>query len=291
MIIVNIIGGLGNQMFQYAVGKALAERNKQPLKLDITEFQNCNLRKYELTCFNIQAQIASKEEIYSYKYAPFNRVNKLSRKLFKRDILKNTHYLQEKHYHFDSDILNSKGNVYLLGYWQSEKYFTDVKEIILKDFTFKQPLSSSAQKYEQNILSHNAVSIHIRRGDYVNNSATNSYHGTCSLNYYTKAIEIILNNTPESKFYIFSDDLTWAKANLNFIHEPIFVELGADSPDYEEMYLMSQCKHNIIANSSFSWWAAWLNQNPNKIVISPKKWFADTSINTDDLIPSTWINV
>lgn len=291
MVISNILGGLGNQMFQYAIGKAIAQRNNQLLKLDTTEFNNYELRNYELGCFKINADIASKKEIDSYKNQSFSWVNKLSQKLIRRDILANSNVIQEKHYHFDPKMIDSKGNVYLFGYWQSEKYFLDIKDTILKEFSFKNPLSESAKQYEQNILSHNAVSLHIRRGDYVNNTVTNNYHGTCTLDYYKKAANIILQNNSDAIFYIFSDDLAWAKENLSFIDTKTFVELDDNAPDHEEMLLMSQCKHNIIANSSFSWWGAWLNQNPEKIVIAPKQWFNDQSIDTSDLIPQSWIRL
>lgn len=291
MVISNILGGLGNQMFQYAVGRSISLRNRQKLKLDISSFKEYKLRKYSLACYNIQAEIASEKEILRYKEGSFYLINKVVQKIVKRKLWDNSYYLKEKYYHFDPSVLNLKGNVYLFGYWQSEKYFLDIKEIILDDFVLKKPISFLTKDYLNKILNTCATSIHIRRGDYVNNPITNKYHGTCSINYYKKAINIILKNNPETVFYIFSDDLQWAKDNFGFIQNTVYVELNDPSLDYEEMYLISQCKNNIIANSSFSWWGAWLNQNPDKIVIAPKTWFKDDSININDLIPANWIQL
>jgi hypothetical protein len=131
----------------------------------------------------------------------------------------------------------------------------------------------------------------VRRGDYVTSPKTNSVHGTCSLEYYYDSFNLIEKQHKNSHYFIFSDDIEWCKQNLEFIKNKTFIELSANERDHEEMYLMSQCKHNIIANSSFSWWGAWLNQNPDKMVIAPKKWFHDQQINTNDLIPDTWIRI
>jgi hypothetical protein len=291
MIITNIFGGLGNQMFQYAVGRAIALRAQQNLKLDISGFKTYALRKYELDDFNIKAEIASIHEIKLLKEGKWHWINKLTQKMLNREIFINKKCFKEKHYHFDPDISKIKGDIYLFGYWQSERYFIDFQDIIHNDFKLKKTLSTSSARYKDLIHSTCSVSLHIRRGDYVNNPITKNYHGECSLDYYRASVAVIKNHYPESKFYIFSDDLTWAKGNLYFIEQPVFVELSQGTPDHEEMYLMSRCKHNIIANSSFSWWGAWLNQNPNKIVIAPNRWFNDPSINTSDLIPMSWLRI
>lgn len=291
MIIVNIIGGLGNQMFQYALGKSIALKTKQPLKLDITAFKAYELRSYELAAFNISCSIAAEEEINALKYKNPNFFEKLNMLLRKQSAPYSEFCYKEKYYHFDSEVLDNNESIYLFGYWQSEKYFLDCKETILKEFTLKREISLLSTHYLNMITSSASVSLHIRRGDYVNNRTTNDYHGTCNLDYYKKAVSIIKIKNFKTHFFIFSDDLDWAKKNIDFIDNITFVELSADIPDYEEMYLMSMCRHNIIANSSFSWWGAWLNQNHKKIVIAPKLWFNDGSINTNDLIPNTWIRI
>ena len=291
MIIVNIIGGLGNQMFQYAIGKAIAIKSKQKLKLDTTSFQHYTLRNYELDVFNIDTEIASKEEINHLKYNKPSFVEKLYIILNKKSLPLKNRYYKEKKFQFDTEILSLRQSIYLEGYWQSEKYFITHKDILIKEFTPKKEISHQSSLFHKMMQAKTSVSLHIRRGDYVNNPTTNSFHGTCSLDYYKNAVSFITKKIDNPHFFIFSDDLIWAKENLNFITQITFVELNKDIPDYEEMYLMSQCKHNIIANSSFSWWGAWLNQNSDKIVISPKKWFRDKTVDTIDLIPSSWIRL
>jgi len=291
MVIVNILGGLGNQMFQYAIGKALALESNQALKLDVTSFKDYVLRNYELNVFNIDCKIATEEEIKMLKYRKPNFFEKLHMLIRKKSPPCSSFCRKEKYYYFDSEVLNRNENTYLFGYWQSEKYFLEYKDILMKEFTLKNNISTQSSKYQKLITSQTSISLHIRRGDYITNKHTNTYHGTTSLSYYKKAVMIIKEKLDNPYFFMFSDDMDWVKNNFDFIENGIFVELPQNIPDYEEMYLMSICKHNIIANSSFSWWGAWLNQNPEKIIIAPKKWFNDSSIDTKDLIPDTWLRI
>lgn len=291
MIIANILGGLGNQMFQYACGYTLAEKNKTQLKLDVTGFQEYSLRSFELDKFDLQTEKATIDEIRQMKYKPISFVEKLARKLVKKSRPLSKNYYKEPHLHFDPTLFERGGDLYIEGYWQSEKYFAEYRDILLKKFTLKKNMHNETQNYRKQIASSDSVSLHIRRGDYVENSETNSFHGTCSVDYYRGAVEKIGEKIPNSHFFIFSDDLGWAIENLFFIENKTFVELPESVPDHEEMYLMSRCEHNIVANSSFSWWGAWLNSNSDKIVIAPKRWFNDVTINTEDLIPKEWIQL
>lgn len=291
MVIANILGGLGNQMFQYAAGKALAYRTNQDLKLDITSFDLYKLRNFDLDFFNVRYEVASSSELDAYKKNKYSILSRLSNRLFLKSFFENDKVYRELFYHFDPKVLHLKKNVYLFGYWQTEKYFQDIKSLIINDFSLRHPISQSAQNVEVDILQSNAVSLHVRRGDYISNPEANSFHGTCSLDYYKNAVSLIIDSQPSTTFFVFSDDIDWCKQHFTFLDNPHYVELDESAPDCEEMYLMSQCKHNIIANSSFSWWGAWLNQNPDKIVVAPKKWFADESINTSDLIPVSWIRL
>lgn len=291
MIIVNVIGGLGNQMFQYAFGYAVSQKRNEVLKLDINNFETYDLRSYELGLFHINAILASKEEVKVLKYKYENIFEKIVRKIGRKAIPVSEKYYKESCFNFDKNVFNIKGDVYFEGYWQSEKYFKEYREDLLKQFTLTEEIHLQSQQYEQKIKNTESVSLHIRRGDYVTNTHTNSVHGTCTLDYYKNAILKIKQKIKNAHFFIFSDDLAWAKVNLDFIDNLTFIELAEDIPDHEEMHLMSCCKHNIIANSSFSWWGAWLNQNPDKIVIAPNRWFKDSSINTQDLIPETWIRL
>lgn len=285
MIIAKLIGGLGNQMFQYAIGRRVSLLNNTELYLDISNFSNTKIgtpRKYNLGVFSIAGKIATEEDIKLIKPVESVWIRRIKNMLSIN---------QKNDSGFNPKILKTKDNSYLEGYWQSEKYFKDIEDIVRKDFTLKNPLGAAAQKIENDIAnSQNPVSVHIRRGDYVSDKATNLYHGTCSPEYYKKAIQIIEKKVDDISLFVFSDDIDWVKNNLSFNLPTMYVSQKGIA-DYEEMILMSHCKHNVIANSSFSWWGAWLNGHKDKIVIAPKKWFNAGDINTTDLIPDNWIEI
>jgi hypothetical protein len=264
---------------------------KQELKFDISGFANYPLRNYELELFNLQATFASNEEIENLKYQQENIFQLLRRKVLKKPRQLSSRYYKEKTFAFDENIYSIQDDVYFDGYWQSQKYFEDYRIDLLEIFTLKNPLHEITKKYELKINNSDSVSLHVRRGDYVTDSKTNSVHGTCNLAFYKDSVLKIKSVITDPKFFIFSDDLHWVKENFDFLAEKELIELPKEIPDHEELYLMSRCQHNIIANSTFSWWGAWLNQNPNKIVIAPKKWFNDSTIDTSDLIPPSWIRI
>lgn len=289
MVIVKIIGGLGNQMFQYAVGKSLAIQNKTSLKLDIGAFKRYKLHDYMLDKLNIKAEIATDKDlkkIFGLSIIRFfYRVPKLGLLIKRKSIHK------EKGFNFDKKLLNLKGeNIYLNGYYQSEKYFSDIESIIRQDFVPIKELSGKNATMADLITKTNSVSIHVRRGDYVSNPTTNSIHGTCSIDYYKKAIEIIAEKNNDLVFFIFSDDCDWARNNIEINYKKYFIDFNGREKCYEDIRLMSLCKHNIIANSSFSWWGAWLNSNLNKIVVAPSRWF-NVDRNSVDIIPESWVKI
>ena len=188
------------------------------------------------------------------------------------------------------DSLKTSRKVYLDGYWQSEKYFAEITNILRKDLCLRDPLHPINADYAQQIRSNKAVSLHIRRGDYLEpNYSKVFYH--CDEAYYRNAMDLILRNYPDAHFFVFSDDLEWAKQNLAVYSKISYIENNSLKRDWEFIYLMSLCQHHIIANSSFSWWGAWLNENPDKMVIAPQKWFISPQKNTADLIPSTWVRL
>jgi hypothetical protein len=198
---------------------------------------------------------------------------------------------KEPHFPYDPNILKCNNHVYLEGYWQTEKYFKDIKEIILRDFTIVEEPDPRNKTMADQIRGSESVSIHVRRGDYVTNPTTNAYHGTCSEDYYKKAIQIIKNRVHKPQFFIFSDDLTWVREHLDIGYPTVFVDFNGPDKDYEDLRLMSLCQNHIIANSSFSWWGAYLGSDPGKIVIAPKRWFKKTDIITSDLLPESWIQL
>jgi len=270
MIITRISGGLGNQMFQYAAAKALAKKNSDIFKLDISFYPKQTLRKYELNYFNIEENIATEQECASLR-GKENFWFKVKRKLELGIKRPPAYYPEKQKATFDKNLLDTKGDIYLDGFWQNEEYFKDIRDEILKDFTLKNQISNEAKKHLSSIKSSQSVSLHVRRGDYVQNTHTNSVHGTCGLGYYQKAIKHIEQTVQNPIFYIFSDDIPWCKENFDFLKNKVFVDNTKSA--FDDLELMKNCKHNIIANSTFSWWGAWLNINEQKIVIAPKIWF------------------
>lgn len=285
MIIARIAGGLGNQMFQYALGKHLAIKNKTILKLDLTHLLNSNRNKFQprnfqLSYFNINTKIASNKEILKHTLPKIR--NRYIYYLLKKIYSKNGMII-EKNSFFDQKILNTQNNSYICGHWICEKYFLDIQKIIRKEFTLKDTLHKKLMKRWGNILKQNNVSIHIRRGDYL--KLKHIYH-TLEADYYIKALNIIKSRTDFSNIIIFSDDISWCRDNLK-LETCIFVE---EQSAYEDLYLMSLCNHNIISNSTFSWWGAWLNKYKNKIIIAPEKWFRKHN-HCFDIIPQNWLKI
>ncbi len=288
MIIVRLIGGLGNQMFQYALGRHLAIKQDCDLLIDKNAFEKYKLHHYALGAYSITEKFISNKEVENF-LATQNPLHKsiIYKKLFKQPRISKKHIL-EKQFRYDNEILQIQGPVYLDGYWQSELYFRDIRNTLLKDFTVKTGQEGKDKAIAEEISSSNSVSIHIRRGDYVSNTKTNEKHGTCSLSYYQNAISYLKERFDKLHFFIFSDDCQWAEENLKLDGPTTIIDHNGPLTNYEDLRLMSQCKHNIIANSSFSWWGGWLNQNANKTIIAPQKWFNDDT-DVKDLIPESWI--
>jgi hypothetical protein len=289
MIITRLLGGLGNQMFQYAAGRRLAHAQSAELKLDVTWMDKFLGRPYALGNFNIEANFATVSEIAAV--APIGR---LGHALAKRWPKRWPRYVQEKHFHFDPDILKLPDGVYLKGFWQSEKYFSDIAETIRREFTVKASLSEEAREMSEPIASEQSVSLHIRRGDYVTSRSMKRHHGVCDLDYYFRCVDYLKQLVKNAHFFIFSNDQQWARDNLKQLHPATFIDYNQYDKDYEDLWLMSQCKHNIITNSTFSWWGAWLNPGKDKIVLAPKQWFSkkdQLTTKMDDLFPPGWITL
>jgi hypothetical protein len=300
-VIVYISGGLGNQMFQYAFGRYLSLKNNVPLKLDLSLFADNNPktgftpRKYALDIFNISAAIARERELpffsrghFSGKWGYIIETIRETRMgdIIQRRLLNGPGY--EQHFQFDEKALLLGENVYLNGYWQSEKYFKPAADIIRADFTLNKPLSNQSQILSKEIGDSNSVCMHVRRSDYVGHAL----HDIVDKDYYKRALELLVKEHPVDKIYIFSDDIEWCKNNMNFNVNVMFVdETYAGEKDSEHFALMTACKHFIIPNSSYSWWAAWLGNYAQKQVIAPKRWFADAAINTADIAPEDWTRI
>lgn len=299
MIIVRLLGGLGNQMFQYATARHLSIIKKTKLKFDLSAFEkniyaeNATWRDFQLSVFKLKAEIASKQEIENVKNAHPPFIEKLKYRLFSQNIpaYRKPEQFEKQLFKFDTTLLSAPKNAYLTGYWQTPLYFNAIRSVLLKEFEFREIPVKDNYPFIDSIKKQNSVSIHIRRGDYISNPEYLKIHGLCTIDYYQRAIEYICKKVDNPTFYIFSDDMEWVKQNIQFVNNCVYVTNTPDKKDHFEMYLMSLCKHNIIANSSFSWWGAWLNQNNPSIVIAPKQWMGDPAIDTKDLIPSEWVRI
>jgi hypothetical protein len=290
MIVVNLMGGLGNQMFQYAMGRRLALHHQTELFLDCTFLNTENphhiSREYELGIFNIHAQIATENELKKFKASNgfASRLRHIFPGLFTYKLI------TQKSHAFNPSILTAPDNSWLNGFWQTEKYFNTIEDRIRSDFEFKSPLQGLNKALAEKIKSGESVSIHVRRGDYTNPQVL-AFHGMCSPDYYYRAIETLSRKTTIQELFLFSDDTAWVKQNMQFDLPITFIDHNTGKNSFEDMRLMSLCNHNIIANSSFSWWGAWLNAYKNKTVIAPKTWVADKRVNTTDVIPDNWIRL
>lgn len=289
MIVVSLTGGLGNQMFQYAAARRLAVKHNTKLYLDDGSYKKNKLRTYALDAFNIKGERLPAVR----KYIVRKIKKRWSPRIFWNwswCVLKQKpmQYVYEKDFGFEPEFLDLPDNVYLCGYRQCERYFEDVEDVIRQDFTLKNSLGTLASNWKKEINnSTNSVSLHVRRGDYVGCNK----HYVPLMEHYQKSISMLQERLGDLNIYVFSDGLQWTKENIHFEHRAHYVDLGKDGKDYEEMFLMSQCEHNIIANSSFSWWGAWLNNNANKMVFAPSVWFANSELDASDIVPDKWIKI
>ena len=295
MIIAKLQGGLGNHMFQYAAAKALALNNNCALLLDLSYLEQTGTqitdgftnRHYELGIFKNIVQDFTPD----FKRRQFVMASQ------KRQWLKRLGFSYPKIYHelsfeFNENLFKQKPPVLLEGYWQSEKYFIKEFASIRNAFSFPALVAT-----DENISLLSAigmgcsVSVHVRRGDYLH-PAIAAQHGTCSVEYYKQAIEKIRTAFPAAVLYFFTDDASWVQNEfIDKIPKSVLVKNNTGANSWKDMYLMSKCSHHIIANSSFSWWGAWLNYSEDKMVIAPAKWFNNSERNYKDVIPSAWIQL
>lgn len=289
MKIVKILGGLGNQMFQYALACSIkAHQPKEEVALDLHCFKGYSLHNgYELNkIFQPKFKTAGLKETakIAYPYCSYNtwrigsRIFPIRKSMIKENCKRPV----------DSSILYLHDSIYYDGYWQSEEYFKDIKSIILKEFSFP-PFDERNEACAKEIISSNSLSIHIRRGDFLNHPL---YKDICTLQYYEEAIRRVCSMTPIDHVVVFSNDIDWCQKNLSSLlnfKSTTFIDWNVGAQSYNDIHLMSLCKHNIIANSSFSWWGAWLNKNPNKIVASPRIW--DHSGSASNPICKDWIRI
>ncbi|RBL89451.1 alpha-1,2-fucosyltransferase [Chitinophaga flava] len=277
MIVIRFKGGIGNQMFQYAFGRFLSLKYKVPLYFNKSYYNHpqCN-RTFDLDIFRLGENILQEDKIEHYSN------------------VKEVYELQEDHFHFNEEALHvldeddpSSSILITEGYWQSYKYFESITAIIREDFQFRTVLSGKWLGLAEKIRSVNAVMINVRRGDYLNNL---ELHGVVSAEYISRSILFYDHTITDPFYFVFSDDIPWCKAHINQSKNVFFVtEEYYDAKFQFYLQLMINCKHFIISNSSFAWWAAWLCQYEGKTVIYPRQWFAVENIDTKDLTPPSWI--
>jgi len=288
IISTRLMGGLGNQLFQYATAYALSKEQGRELVLDTRFFDSYTLHGgYKLDRLNISSRKLTNEEC---SYFPLWQIRLLTR--FPKLDCFFRNWLLEKSFNFQILSTKQDKSVNLVGYWQSPKYFAKYRELLKIEFSPKSSLNKHYQNHTSNIMENDSVAIHIRRGDYLSNPNALAKHGVCTTGYYKAAIELIKKKYKEPKFFFFSDDIAWTKlefADLLQNYHCTYVSGGTAEDDF---WLMSKAKNHIIANSTFSWWAAWLaDHEENNIVICPDPWFDDQYINTDDLLPGSWIKL
>lgn len=294
MIVTRIYGGLGNQLFQYSFARALSIKYNRKLFIDKSYYNRSYVRSdfqyghrtYKLDLYNIKydlcpesisqiGQILSRKKIYYLTNYLFKYTSHLP------TIIKENNY--------SNSAIKSAKVIYLNDYWQFYSIINEYREYLLKELTLKNSnFVGETNKLYNNILNSESVAIHFRRGDYIENPTFSDVYFQLKENYYKKAILKIIDQVgaKKIKLFIFSDNIEWVEKNTNFNNDHVFVNKMVH--DYISLFLMSSCKHNIIANSSFSWWGAWLNKNPNKIVIAPKNWFTSKNRKNDIYFPKVW---
>lgn len=290
MLIVRIWEGLGNQMFQYAFARALSLRGRREVKLDVNRifddrYTEGNIdRAYGLNAFQIQLCEANQQDLEHYSFLGCKSLLDQSRFFLATHYLGKYQFYEETKKNFSPHYFYFSRNCYIKGWFQNEGYFRRYRKSLLEEFVPKKEIEISRQ-LRTILQSQKTVSIHFRRGDYVKNSAVLpvAYYQNCF-----RYIQGCIGN--DCTYIVFTDDPAWVKKHIAFPADTYYVSEKENLKDYEELILMSRCKHNVIANSTFSWWGAWLNQNPDKVVIAPKRWFLKRECKDDVRItPNEWI--
>ncbi|WP_027714731.1 alpha-1,2-fucosyltransferase [Desulfuromonas sp. TF] len=297
MIIVRLMGGLGNQMFQYAAARRLALQHDAELAFDSGYFAQAppedTPRRYELGHLGIRARFAGPDEVAELSGRCRDCWQRM--RLHLRRLSGFSHYrshiVKERTGRFDPEVLTLPDNVYLQGYWHSERYFNDQAEIIRRELAVRTPLVGQNLELSKHIGRVDAVAVHVRRGDYATSGKTRAFHGLLSPSYYANAMSALRAQVTDPHIFVFSDDSEWVANHLRLDVPTTYVNHNPPDRGHLDMQLMSLCRHAIIANSSFSWWGAWLIDNPDKVVVAPQRWFAEPDRQTADLLPAGWLQV
>lgn len=273
---LRVSGGLGNQLFQYAAGRSLALRTNSRLLLDLSFYDQGRHRAFELKHFSIQAETSPCDATGS----TFQRCMNLMRSAFSRNAV-----YRERHFQFDPKFALIQPPIILEGYFQSHRYFSGIEQIIRQELKVPEPEDTESIRLARQMADVQSTVLHIRRGDYVSSAKASRIYAECSLLYYQQAMESIPGKDP---VFVLSDDLNWARTHLPAVKPLVFPDQSTPRSAIADLWLMTQAYHHIIANSSFSWWGAWLANESGGRKIAPRNWFNDAMINDRDLIPETW---
>lgn len=296
MIVTRLMGGLGNQMFQWAAARALALRHGVEAKVDLSYLEHLHPtttpRPYELTCFAVEPPIATPDDL---RWARSGEPHGLPARA--RDAVKTLlrpqrlRLLQQEGLGFDDRVLHAGPNVLLVGYWPSERYFGDAEGTIRADFRFTRPLVGADAEFAAEIAACDAVSVHVRRGDYVADARTNAFHGSLEPEWYVKAVDEIKRRVPGAVAFVFSDEPDWCRDHMRLPVPTRVVDHDSPRRAADDLRLMTLCRHHVVANSSFSWWGAWLAGSGEGMVVAPRRWFQDPAIDTAPITPSSWLRL
>nr|WP_315848228.1 alpha-1,2-fucosyltransferase [uncultured Rhodoferax sp.] len=287
-VVARIEGGLGNQLFQYAAARSLADRLQCGLLLDVRGIAENGDRPYQLDLYHARAEIADGkvlEALPSWRSSRAARVRQ-SLSFFIPGMVRSPVFWPRS-FAYDERLERLQHPVYLVGYWQTERYFAWNRTRLLQDLTLLPGMTADAG-WLQKIRKSNSVSLHVRRGDYVRSPVAAQHHGTCDMAYYQYAIASLMQQQPDIEVFVFSDEPQWAADNLHLPVPTHVVDANPPECGYLDLELMRQCRHHVLANSSFSWWGAWLCVHAGQLVYAPERWFANPDIDASDIVPARW---
>ncbi len=296
-VIVSLYGGLGNQLFQFATALSLAKKNHARVFLDLSWFDKDHLsagetpRAYALGVYDLGGDVLIKNNRRKASHKQLTRYIDTVVRRVKKYINVGIPHFYEKSMKFHPNLIQSELPIWLDGYWQSYKYFEDIKPALREMIAFSRNMNSTMQAIYKDILVKDAICIHVRRGDYVTNPSAAQFHGLRDLSYYYSGINLVIKNLINPHAFIFSDDPLWVRSNFKLQIPSTIVDINGPDEAHQDLWLMAACKHFIIANSSLSWWGAWLSDQSDKIVVAPNQWFLNGQMSTEDLIPDQWIRI
>jgi hypothetical protein len=295
MIVVRLSGGLGNQMFQYAAARRAALRNGTRVKVDLSFLDGRRgagtPRRYFLGNLGVDAEPATGREVarlYGHgRTLPGRAWIWLCRAA---GVAPEPRVIEERGTAFEPALLSATDDVYLIGCWQSERYFEDIAPQLRREFAPSAPLSGKNREVADALGAVESVAVHVRRGDYISDPAARRFHGVCDPGYYARCVEYVAERVPAPHLFVFSDEPDWVRENLSFPFPTTVVDNNPPDAAHEDLRLMRLCRHQVIANSSLGWWAAWLNENPSRIVLAPRAWYADPSMPGPSM-PASWVRM